>query len=558
MVGLDDSLGNGEAEPESTELAGHTRVALGESIKNAGESVRGDADAGVVNDENDAALGEAGGDRDVAVFGGKFGSVLEKIPNDLLEPSGVAGQMVGGGGEGDRDLLTFALDLSGRDLEGAVDHLMQIDGAKRDLEFAMLDAGHIKEVIDEESLDLDVAADEVELVVGGGREIGLAGKNLESKKDGGERGAEFVRKQSEKVVLGLAGGFDGGAGGLVLPQSLDELLTASLEGLLDMARLRLVAEDFHEADGLAGGVAHGHHDTAAPEAFPILTDMPTFVGGATFREGGDRLFFRQAGSAVFGSKNDIGRLAEDFLLGIAEDALGADVPSGDATFEVGGEDDVLAGVFDHKTEAGLALAQGFVRALSLLAGLDSVLQEIKSRAAGVVIQKVRGLQFVDAAAELGTGLLKDLLIPLLTQGLIAGGEVGALILVSQSRQPGRVGKRVSCGRGGRISSQGKGEGKGRAGRRIDFDPETAAMRFDNFPGAGQAQTIAQIPGQEKAVGHGGSETGAVVGNGNDKSGVAIVAAKADGEMDGLAFRTELDGVFQQVHEGAHEERAVSE
>ena len=70
-----------------------------------------------------------------------------------------------------------------------------------------------------------------------------------------------------------------------------------------------------------------------------------------------RLALRRAGDAVLLDEDDVGALADDLVGDVAEQALGADVPAGDAPLQVEREDRVLARVVDDQAQPLLRLAQ---------------------------------------------------------------------------------------------------------------------------------------------------------------------------------------------------------
>ena len=90
----------------------------------------------------------------------------------------------------------------------------------------------------------------------------------------------------------------------------------------------------------------------------VLAPVPALVGGAAFGERLRRLALRRAGDAVLLDEDDVGASRPIDLVGdIAGQALGADVPAGDAPLQVHGEDRVLARVVDDQAQPLLGLAQ---------------------------------------------------------------------------------------------------------------------------------------------------------------------------------------------------------
>src|SRR5262249_52325707 len=122
-VGLDDRPGDGQAEAKATEPADVTGLALGEGVEDAGQQPRLDADA--VVDAADDQLGTVGAggrpvvgsDQDRAAGGRELDGVLDEVPEDLLEPGGVALDVVGLGVEVQDEAVAGRVDLLAADLE---------------------------------------------------------------------------------------------------------------------------------------------------------------------------------------------------------------------------------------------------------------------------------------------------------------------------------------------------------------------------------------------------------------------------------------------------------
>src|SRR5262249_36036464 len=118
-----------------------------------------------------------------------------------------------------------------------------------------------------------------------------------------------------------------------------------------------VAGDLGEAAEGAALVPQRRDQDVGPEPGAVLAQPPAFLlvlpGG-----GGDlQLPGRLAGLHVLRRVEPGGVLADDLLGGVALDALGAGVPTGDDALGVEQENGVVLNAFDQETEAFLAQAQ---------------------------------------------------------------------------------------------------------------------------------------------------------------------------------------------------------
>ena len=122
--------------------------------------------------------------------------------------------MVPAGDEVDRELKLGVLEIVAADIDDVVDELMGVDELALEEERAAADAREVEEVVDESSLEDDVAADHLEDGAERVRGVGVAEHGGDGGEDGGERCAELVRERGEEAVLGEVGGLGLGAGGL--------------------------------------------------------------------------------------------------------------------------------------------------------------------------------------------------------------------------------------------------------------------------------------------------------------------------------------------------------
>ena len=91
--------------------------------------------------------------------------------------------------------------------------------------------------------------------------------------------------------------------------------------------------------------------------------MPALVGGAAFAQRSSSFAFRSTRGAILFGENDVRRLADGFLLSVAEDSFGPRIPARNSPVEIHGKNRVFARVFHDEPHALLTLAQ---RLLSVL------------------------------------------------------------------------------------------------------------------------------------------------------------------------------------------------
>ncbi len=97
---VDDGFADGETQAEAGGVSSRRGVTLFEGVENTEEPVWVDADAGVLKlDANGAGAGIAGADVDVGAFGAELDGVLHEVPEHLLEASGIATDLIGGGNQ---------------------------------------------------------------------------------------------------------------------------------------------------------------------------------------------------------------------------------------------------------------------------------------------------------------------------------------------------------------------------------------------------------------------------------------------------------------------------
>ena len=161
------------------------------------------------------------------------------------------------------------------------------------------------------------------------------------------------------MILRLAGGFQFLARPLVFLECLPQFAAALLERLGGRAHIGLVAEDFHQANHVAAAVVHRHHHAAAPEPGPVLALMPALVGRTSLDQRRLRFLFRDPRDTVLGGEDQVGRLIEDLVFAVTQQAFRARVPARDASLQVHRDDRVFARVLDDQSQAALAQLERF-------------------------------------------------------------------------------------------------------------------------------------------------------------------------------------------------------
>ena len=158
-------------------------------------------------------------------------------------------------------------------------------------------------------------------------------QELRPAEDRVERRAQLVRERGEELVLHAAHSLGLGAGGAF---GREELLSFFDELLI----FGNVAGDFRGADDVAGSVVDGRDRDRDVDAAAVFADADGFemidaFAPADFRQNGG--FFVES----LGRQQNQNRLADDFVGGVAEDALGGRVPTEDDAVEIFADDRVV-------------------------------------------------------------------------------------------------------------------------------------------------------------------------------------------------------------------------
>ncbi len=143
-----------EAQPRAPELPGGRRVGLGKGLEDLIELVGLDADAGVAHPHHEPQPRGLGGadverHRDPAPLGGELDGVADQVVDDLAQPHVVALQAPGH--RGAQAIVEGQALLPGPRLEqghGAPQHLVAVEGHRRQRHLARLDLGKIEHVVE--------------------------------------------------------------------------------------------------------------------------------------------------------------------------------------------------------------------------------------------------------------------------------------------------------------------------------------------------------------------------------------------------------------------------
>ena len=168
-------------------------------------------------------------------------------------------------------------------------------------------------------------------------------QQLRKAQDRVERGPQFVAHARQELAFGAAGAFGFLAGGA--------------QGDLRRAAVGDVAGDLGKTAQGAGAVVLRRDHHAGPEPRAVLAAAPAFFGVIAVAGGLAQRHVRVL-RAFLGQVEQREMLADDLLLGIALDPLGAVVPTGDMARRVEGEDPVVLDPIDDQPQAFFVVAQG--------------------------------------------------------------------------------------------------------------------------------------------------------------------------------------------------------
>jgi len=290
------------------------------------------------------------GDVDLAARRSELDGVEQEIPDDLLQAGAVAHDLERkrekAGGEA--DVFCGGGGADGVDRGG--DDGDEVDAFDVKTDLAGGDAAHVEEVLDELGLNAGVALDDREAVGEFAGGVGALLENLSPAEDGVERGAQLVGERGEEFVLEAAGALGLGAGGAF---AFEEAFAFRGGGVA----FGDIAHDLGEADATALRVRERDHLPGNEETDTAFLDVPTIVAGASGGLGGGAFVLGNTFGAIFGSEQDVAGAAENFVGGVAEEALGAGVPVRDEAVVVEKEDGVVGQAVDDETVARFAFAE---------------------------------------------------------------------------------------------------------------------------------------------------------------------------------------------------------
>ncbi len=146
------------------------------------------------------------------------------------------------------------------------------------------------------------------------------------------------------------------------------------EVIVRQSLFRAVAQDLDEADGLLGGVPEHRHLAARVEALAVLAQMPSLVFGAAGLQRVPHFDLRATAFAIFRREEPVDRPSPHLRLGPAEQPMGALVPAGHPSREVGRDDRIVDHAVEDLPVAHLALADQ-PAGLCLLGRLDAGAEE---------------------------------------------------------------------------------------------------------------------------------------------------------------------------------------
>ncbi len=103
----------------------------------------------------------------------------------------------------------------------------------------------------------------------------------------------------------------------------------------------------------------------AKKRLAVLAPMPALVGCAALGRGGGDFTLRDAAGSVLRCEEDVELLPQDLRLGIAEETLGAGVPTDDPSLGIDRENGEILDALDHEPKVLLGLAKRLLDPFSL-------------------------------------------------------------------------------------------------------------------------------------------------------------------------------------------------
>lgn len=206
MVQLHHGARDRQSEPEARHPVALPGVRLLKGPENAIGGFRGKPDAVVADPDSDARLASGqvmGGDVDVAAAARELHRVAQQIPEDLLQPRGIATHDAAGGGQVRGGFNAFPQRLVLHDGQGQAQDIVQFAGLGAQRELVAAQSREVQEVIDEPGFEGDVALNHRESFPDLCRERLVLAQGRGGHQHRGERRAQFMRKLRQEVVLRL-------------------------------------------------------------------------------------------------------------------------------------------------------------------------------------------------------------------------------------------------------------------------------------------------------------------------------------------------------------------
>ncbi|OPZ06763.1 MAG: hypothetical protein BWZ08_02215 [candidate division BRC1 bacterium ADurb.BinA292] len=357
---FDQVAGDGEAEAGSLVAAGGAAVGLREFLEDFLLLVGSDADAGVLDDDQQAAglFGvDLGPDADGAFFG-ELDGVADEVDQDLLGAVevGVGEQFLGiGGADLEGEVQAGAGRLDAGEAFDLAQEFFDREVVDQEIHAAGLDAGDVEDVVNE-----------LEQVLGRGEGVGdvlalLLGAfaqalqdQLEEANDRVEGGAQLMAGIGEEFTLGLIGAREGLVHLFELFERGVQLVVLAPEQFLAGRHRRLEFRQLDVAFGLVRDVAEEEAEAVALGVNRVLEPACFALGDVGERQAVGIRILVACGEDLL--ERGIGQQGKEALEGEAEDLAGGAVQRAQGA-AVGVGD--VAGAVDRKIAFADDLQQRF-------------------------------------------------------------------------------------------------------------------------------------------------------------------------------------------------------
>ena len=205
VVHFDQALGDREPQPEAAELARHARILLLEGVEYPGDGLGLDADAAVVDLDDDMRLLAIAAYADASSLGCELDGVVDEVPQDLLQARDVSVHPVGALFDVHAEMKLARFDIRRTILDHAFNGRAYIYGLAFEADLALDDPGQVEQVIDEARLELDIAADDLQVMARVLGQTVFTLHDLHGGKHRGEGRSQLMREHGEKLILGPVG-----------------------------------------------------------------------------------------------------------------------------------------------------------------------------------------------------------------------------------------------------------------------------------------------------------------------------------------------------------------